>query len=330
MRGFSLNRIGLLGAVTILLTFASAGASEPPAAPSARFDPEKAGFALRFKQEVSSYRVIAVFVLPQETLKLEVVEPPQAKEYLLESTAGNATLGPSRPCLWQAPGATGLCPVKITDIQSGDSITLHVFVMVPYSQLTGEYLNGYRIGKYPTIPLKQLPMYKPPRGFVEVTRENEETLVSPHFGLKQFLCKQASDFPKYLVLRERLLLKLELILEKLNAKGYDCSSLGVMSGYRTPYYNRAIGNVKYSRHLWGGAADIFVDREPEDGMMDDLNNDGKIDYRDAAIVYDIVDGLYGEPFYVPFVGGLARYPLAASHGPFVHVDVRGFRVRWGD
>lgn len=209
-------------------------------------------------------------------------------------------------------------------------MVIHAFVMVPFSALEGEYLNGYRIGKYPHIPLKQLTIYKPPRGFIEVTPENEDTLVSPHFRLGQFLSKQASGYPKYLVLRERLLLKLELILEKVNEKGYHCGTLHIMSGYRTPYYNKVIGNVKYSRHVWGGAADFFIDENPSDGMMDDLNRDGKIDYRDAGVLYDIIDEMYGRTFYVPFVGGLGRYRKSRSHGPFVHVDVRGFHARWGD
>ena len=30
------------------------------------------------------------------------------------------------------------------------------------------------------------------------------------------------------------------------------------------------GNVKYSRHVYGGAADIFIDENPKDEMMDDF------------------------------------------------------------
>jgi len=202
--------------------------------------------------------------------------------------------------------------------------------MIPFSKVKGEYLTGYRIGKYPVIPLKNLSIYKHPSGFVEVTTENEDTLVSPHFRLKQFLCKQTGEYPKYIVLRERLLLKLELILEEVNDKGHTSQTFNVMSGYRTPYYNKAIGNVKYSRHVYGGAADIFVDEEPKDGMMDDLNKDGKTDYKDVAVLYDIIDGLYGRPWYEIFTGGLGRYKRTTHHDPFVHVDVRGFRARWGD
>ena len=48
-----------------------------------------------------------------------------------------------------------------------------------------------------------------------------------------------------------------MILQKVNERGYRCDTFHIMSGYRTPYYNGAIGNVRYSRHVWGGAADIF-------------------------------------------------------------------------
>jgi hypothetical protein len=212
---------------------------------------------------------------------------------------------------------------------SSEEILLNVFVIVPLERVEKGRLNGYRIGSYPATALKGLEIYKPPPGFIEVTKDNKDTLVSPHFRLEQFLCKQAGRYPKYIVLRSRLLLKLELLLQRVNAAGFRADTFQVMSGYRTPSYNKAIGNVKYSRHMWGGAADIFIDEEPKDGRLDDLNRDGKIDYRDAAVIYDLIDDLYGDPLYAPFVGGLGRYKKTAAHGPFVHVDVRGFRARWG-
>jgi hypothetical protein len=207
---------------------------------------------------------------------------------------------------------------------------LHILVMVPLQEVKDGHLKWYRIGDYPEVPLKKLKIYEKPRGLIEVTEENVETLVSPHFRIGQFLCKQEGGYPKYVFVREKLVLKLELILQKTNEAGYACETLHIMSGYRTPYYNKIIGNVKYSRHIYGGAADIFIDVDPVDGMMDDLNGDGGIDYRDAAVLYDILDGLYGKPFYEIFMGGLARYKKTPKHGPFVHVDVRGFRARWGD
>jgi len=101
-----------------------------------------------------------------------------------------------------------------------------------------------------------------------------------------------------------------------------------MSGYRTPYYNQLIGNVRYSRHLWGDAADIFIDEDPRDDTMDDLNGDCKIDYRDAKILFDIAEELFSDPQLSHFQGGLGWYKTSSAHGPFVHVDVRGWRARW--
>lgn len=309
---------------TLVMAYIATSGSAPG------FSPEKTRFSAKFKGVTSAYRVMGVFLLPQEVLSLKVVDSNPANHYLIQAPTGTAKSVGTKRWKWQAPPSPGLYPVNIVDSQSKDSIILNVFVMVPYDQLQGEYLNSYRIGTYPAIPFKGLSVYKHPRGFVEVTKENEETLVAPHFKLKQFLCKQGGGYPKYLVLQERLLLKLELILERVNGKGYHCESFAIMSGYRTPYYNKVIGNVKYSRHLWGGAADIFIDENPKDGMMDDLNRNGKMDYSDATILYDITDELYGKSWYRPFVGGLARYKKTCSHGPFVHVDVRGFRARWGD
>lgn len=79
-----------------------------------------------------------------------------------------------------------------------------------------------------------------------------------------------------------------------------------------------------------GVADIFIDENAKDNMMDDLNRDGNIDHKDAAVLCEIIDKLYGKPFYQGFVGGLARYKKTYCHGPFVHIDVRGRRARWGD
>jgi hypothetical protein len=296
---------------------------------SAIFEAEKAGFVVRFKNEITPYRVTAVFVLPEEELVLEALDTKIDRKCVLLATEGTATRIADNSWHWEAPTQAGLYPIRITDLYSGDTICLNVFVMVPYTRIEGDCLNGCQIGKYPASPLKQLPIYKPPKGFVEITEENEETLLAPHFKLKQFVCKQNGGYPKYAVLRERLLLKLELILEKVNEEGYRCDTFEIMSGYRTPCYNDAIGNGKYSRHLWGGAADIFIDENPKDYMMDDLNGDGKNDYHDAAVLHDIIDRLYGKPFYEVFLGGLSKYKKTASHGPFVHVDVRGFRARWG-
>ncbi len=294
------------------------------------YSPEKAAFSVRFKDEVSSYSLMSVFVLPEEEITFEVLDKNQKNRYVLSALAGSTKEVYPNKWHWSAPKETGLYPLEFIDPESSDSVKINIFVMLPYTRLNGEYLNGYRVGKYPAFPSKHMSLYRYPKGFIEVTRENEETYLSPHFRLKQFLCKQSGDYPKYIVLKERLLLKLELLLEYINKKGYRADTFHVLSGYRTPYYNELIGNARYSRHLFGGAADIFIDESPKDGLMDDLNKDGRINYQDAHVIYNIIDDLYGNPWYTIFAGGLGWYKKTASHGPFVHVDVRGFRARWGD
>lgn len=295
----------------------------------ANYSPEKAGFKIKFKQEISQYNTLGIFVLPNEVLDIEIFDDNKNHSYLFTNEQGISSQIDNRKYKWQAPESKGLYKINIQNIQNTDSMNLNVFVMIPFKKLKGEYLNKYRIGKYPDIPLKQLTIYNKPRGFIEITADNQETLVSPHFKINQFLCKQPGGYPKYIVLKERLVLKLELILEETNESGYPCNTFSIMSGYRTPYYNKLIGNVKYSRHVWGEAADIFIDENPADGMMDDLDINGKIDYRDAAVLYDIIDNMYEKHFYIPYIGGLGRYKKNNNHGPFVHTDTRGFRARWG-
>ena len=121
-------------------------------------------------------------------------------------------------------------------------------------------LNAYQIGFYPDTPLKGNPIYVPPKGFIEVTKDNEDTKVSPNFRIKEFLTKQKSGYPKYLVLDERLVFLLEAIGAHLEPLGWDAGDIFVMSGYRTPYYNKQLDDTKYSLHQWGRAADIFWTR----------------------------------------------------------------------
>jgi hypothetical protein len=215
----------------------------------------------------------------------------------------------------------------VAGLNGGDSVTLQAFVVVPYDRLRGELLNGYRIGRYPEQPPRGLAGNGPPAGFVEVTRENEDVLVSPHFRLKQFLCKQPAGSRKYVVLNERLPLALEYALERVNAAGYRVTTFHILSGYRTPAYNRSLGNVRYSEHQWGAAADIFID-EDGDGRMDDLNGDGRSDIRDAEVLYRLLDSAAARPEARGLIGGLGKYPSTAAHGPFVHVDVRDGKARW--
>jgi hypothetical protein len=318
-------KIVLLLAVSVLALLPS---SARLAADS--FDRKTALFSIKFDDEVSPYRDMAAFVLPSERLTIETVGGVSGA-YELDAEKGAVVPAGPRRWTWQAPAKAGQyeLDVKGPSTSADDNITLHVFVMVPAAAKQNGYLNGYRIGDYPPKPLKGNPLYRPPAGFIEVTRDNEDTHVTPHFRLKQFLCKQEplGQYPKYIVLEERLLLELEAVLELANAMGHDVDTLHVMSAYRTPHYNHAIGDVMYSMHQWGNAADVFID-EHDKFHMDDLNGDGRSDINDSRYLADRIDRLLLQPGYGKFQGGIGSYPATAAHPPFVHVDVRGARARW--
>lgn len=297
------------------------------AEPRSHYNPERVPFTVKVKNEVNPYQVFGIYVMPAETIELECVFLNPRSSFTVTAQEGTLERRANERWIWKAPNNTGVYPITITDKTTNSHMTLNVFVMVSFTH-NGEKLNGYRIGSYPQKPYKNNPVYKRPLGFVEMTQNNRNMPVSPHFTLGQFVGKQTSEYPKYLLLKERLLLKLEMILEAVNQEGIQVPTLHIMSGFRTPFYNHSIGNrTTYSRHLYGGAADIFVDVDGNN-RMDDLNQDGKTTMADAVVLADIVKNKSRETWYQPFVGGLGIYGSKPHRGPFVHVDVRGFRARW--
>jgi hypothetical protein len=209
---------------------------------------------------------------------------------------------------------------------------LRVITLVPFSEKKGDRIGLYYLGRWPYERggKPRSPAYANPSGFVEVTRENRDTPVSEHFRLGDFLTKNQFDvWPKYMLLDERLLDKLELTIAELESRGVDVRHMQVMSGFRTPAYNESGGNTAgrgdLSRHMYGDAADVFVDND-RDGAMDDINRDGRVDTKDAERIADAV--LKVEARYPALVGGIGIYKACCGHGPFTHVDVRGYRARW--
>jgi len=299
-------------------------ARPPPDLPT----PGAGSFAVKFKDEVSPYPVMALFVMPGDTVPLEAVLTDTLSRYTAE--AGDGRLERTGPTSWRwiAPRRKGVSAIVVRDSASGETVALNAFVMVP--RPAGATIDGFHVGRYEPRPLRGDPGYARPRGLVEVTEANRGTFVAPHFTLGQFVSRQPGGYPKYLVLRERLLIKLEMLLEEAARAGLPITTFQVMSGYRTPYYNRSIGNeTRYSRHLYGDAADIYVD-EDGDGRMDDLDGNGRVDLDDARQLATVVERLSRSSWYRPFEGGLGLYRANRAHGPFIHVDVRGHQARWGE
>ena len=208
-----------------------------------------------------------------------------------------------------------------------------VVTLLPFTSKVNGRLGSYRMGFWPAERRSAgRARSATPTGFIRVTRENQHLRVSEHFTLRDFLTHdQQHVWPKYLVLREELVDKLELVIADLEGRGTPVRRMVVMSGFRTPQYNSrgvgAGGRAQDSRHQYGDAADVFVDNDG-DGRMDDLNRDGRVDARDAQVVIDAAERV--ERRHPDLLGGAGRYRATSAHGPFAHIDVRGYRARWGN
>jgi hypothetical protein len=236
-----------------------------------------------------------------------------------ETLQSEASLAPLKGAVASVPGVHAL------DATAPDGDAFYAVSLLPYGTKSGDELRNYRMGSWP----EARPGYAPPAGFIEVTQENQHTPISDQFRLADFLTHdQAEVWPKYLVVKPVLLDKLELISAELDRRGLP-SRLHVMSGFRTPQYNvKGVGKggrASLSRHMYGDAADVFVD-EDRNGNMDDLNKDGKITRADALVLFHAAETV--ERANPDLVGGLSAYQANSAHGPFVHVDVRGRRARW--
>jgi hypothetical protein len=210
---------------------------------------------------------------------------------------------------------------------------LLVLAPVPAGEIRGGRIGSYLIGEWPTRRTGRAagPAYDPPRGLVQVTPQNMNLPVSRHFVLGDFLTKGQDDvWPKYVVISPRLLDKLELTIQELEAAGVTVTNVGVVSGFRTPHYNMRGGDPRgrgaLSRHMYGDAADIFIDNN-RNGQMDDLNGDGRVDIRDSRMIAEAAERV--ERRYPHLVGGIGVYPpRRGAHSGFVHIDTRGYRARW--
>jgi hypothetical protein len=211
--------------------------------------------------------------------------------------------------------------------------SFHFITMRPFTDKVRGRIGTYRIGFFPAEQRGTLASaYGNPEGFLEVTKDNQYTRISEHFRLRDFLTKdQSTIWPKYLVLREPLIDKLELVLDELVAMGIPAQSLRVMSGFRTPQYNEqgvgGGGRASNSRHQYGDAADVYVVNGDRD-WMSDLNRDGRVDTRDARVLAEAAERV--ERAHPDLVGGIGIYKATSAHGPFVHIDVRGTRARWSE
>jgi uncharacterized protein YcbK (DUF882 family) len=217
----------------------------------------------------------------------------------------------------------------VRTVQGAPAGDFSFITLTPWRAKLGSSLNGYQLGWWPAERRTMPSNYDNPIGFVEVVRENEMTWLSAHFRLRDFVTHDQQDvWPKYVVLREELLDKLELVLETLEAQGVPTQRAVILSGFRSPQYNQrgwGEGMAYASRHQFGDAADIIIDANG-DGRMDDLNGDGVVDFQDTGVINSAVERV--EQRFPDLTGGLGLYHAMGPRGPFAHIDVRGTRARW--
>lgn len=269
--------------------------------------------------------IFSIFVAPKSIVSIKT----KRKEKNLFFTFENKKVAQKVARHWSftAPENPGLYKLKGRNSANGTSIKINVFVTVPYSRRMNGTLEGYRVGEYPPPKTIKSAKYSRPLGFIRVDRKNKDTLLTPHFKLSQFLCKQKSGYPKFLIIKENLLLLLEDLLARVRQEGYDIDTFGFISGYRTPFYNKKLRNVRYSRHVYGDAADIYIDSNIN-GKMDDLNRDGKVNISDVRIFYNIAVDLKKSQLANSYTGGIGLYKKTSHHDGFIHVDTRGYPARW--
>lgn len=122
-------------------------------------------------------------------------------------------------------------------------------------------------------------------------------ILTPNFALSEFRCSDGSDVP------EELLGNVSLLAQQLQVLRDELGKpVRIISGYRSPSWNRHVGGARKSQHMLAKAADIQVSGLPPKEVK-------------RAIESLISNGLMLE-------GGIGLYRN------WVHYDIRGTKVRW--
>jgi hypothetical protein len=120
---------------------------------------------------------------------------------------------------------------------------------------------------------------------------------SPHFTKEEARCKDGTYVPASLAGNaSRVAFKLEKLRHKLGDR-----SIPILSWYRSPSHNAAVGGASQSRHMSADAVDIPSSFVQSVGTS-------RFDYWANRVWWN---------------GGYGQYPSGSRHG-----DTRGYRARW--
>lgn len=124
---------------------------------------------------------------------------------------------------------------------------------------------------------------------------------SKYFNINEFKCKCGNCEMPANMPPQKLIDLLENIREHFD------KPLIINSGYRCPTHNKKIGGATKSRHIVGDAADFIIKDIPTKDVM-----------KYVISKYD------KEPY-----GIAISVNTASEYKGFIHLDVRGYRARWG-
>ena len=236
-------------------------------------------------------------------------------------TDGYPSSGSGSSIGWRAPRNHG---VFYIDVSTEDTIEKYtILVPVESCRWRTTTLNSFPLGSYEDGNSRdRIPDY-----FVELKSSSMGAMISTHLTLGQFLCHVEGSYPQYMAFDLRLADKLEAVLAAVQEVYPQASDIHNISGFRTPAYNASIGNdTTESLHLYGKAADIWIESWPSNNLMDDIDRNKRVDVYDGEYLVEIVRMLEVEGEVV--TGGASAYRWIPSHGPFVHIDIRGSRAVW--
>ncbi len=236
-------------------------------------------------------------------------------------SAGDPSSVSGSSATWTAPRGHGVFDLTVSSDRGVQGYT--ILIPVESCRWRTPTLNSFPIGYYGDGNTRE----HIPGSFVELDRASSGARLSTHLVLGEFLGHIEGEYPQYIVLDLALVDKLEALLAEIAPSYPEPLDIHVMSGFRTPAYNRDIGNeTDFSMHLYGKAADIWVEGFPPNNLMDDIDRNKRIDFSDGEMLVDAVRRI--EAGGSVSVGGTASYRWTPQHGPFVHIDVRGRPAVW--